>query len=67
MGESNSSVTRAWPIFGTLFERDSTGQSWLNPLLELCSDPVVSGATGRAEGNLHSALAAFDRPMMKAG
>jgi hypothetical protein len=34
-GEWNSSITRVWPVFLQLLDRDSTGKSWLKNLLEL--------------------------------
>jgi hypothetical protein len=35
MGEVNSSVTRVWPVFDTLFARDESGDQWLAGLLSL--------------------------------
>jgi hypothetical protein len=35
MGKFNSSVTRVWPVFDTLFSCDPTGSTWLNALLKL--------------------------------
>jgi hypothetical protein len=35
MGEVNSSVTRVWPVFDTLFAHDETGNKWLAQLLSL--------------------------------
>jgi hypothetical protein len=29
MGEYNSSVTRVWPVFDSLFHSDTTGTAWL--------------------------------------
>jgi hypothetical protein len=34
MGIFNSSVTRVWPVFDTLFAADSVGTYWLLPLLQ---------------------------------
>lgn len=32
-GKHNSSITRVWPVFLQLFDRDPTGKSWMNELL----------------------------------
>src|ERR1700680_1033960 len=35
MGNANSSVTRVWPVFDTLFYLDPSGQSWLLDFLKM--------------------------------
>jgi hypothetical protein len=44
-GEWNSSVTRVWPVFLQLLDRDSTGKSWLKDLLELAGKQNVLAAS----------------------
>lgn len=63
MGEYNSSITRAWPIFGSLFDSDSTGESWLNPLLEMCRRQIMPGTVGSSGGKIDPDLSSFDRPV----
>lgn len=33
MGDYNSSVTRVWPVFEYLLQKDVSGRTWLAPLL----------------------------------
>ena len=40
MGEANSSVTRVWPVFDTLFAADPSGGMWLGPFLGLARNRV---------------------------
>ena len=44
-GEWNSSVTRVWPVFLQLLDRESTGKSWLKDLLELAGKQNVLAAS----------------------
>jgi hypothetical protein len=48
MGEYNSSVTRVWPVFDSLFGRDPTGTTWLPMLLKLGS------RAGKVVQSIHS-------------
>lgn len=56
MGEVNSSVTRVWPVFDTLFASDLSGKSWLDRLLGLADCRFGSQA-----GLLVPSLGKFDR------
>ena len=37
MGKYDSSLTRVQPVFNALYKKDSTGKSWISPLLQLGS------------------------------
>jgi hypothetical protein len=45
MGEANSSVTRVWPVFDSLFAADPSGVQWLNGLLRMA--PRFTWPVGR--------------------
>jgi hypothetical protein len=64
MGESNSTVTRVWPVFDCLFHRDPTGASWLKPLLELGPRAALLDQKIRSDpGNLCPELSRIRRPL----
>jgi hypothetical protein len=56
MGEANSSVTRVWPVFDTLFASDPSGEMWLTKFLGLAGNRVCLQS-----GTLISALGKFDK------
>jgi hypothetical protein len=58
MGEANSSVTRVWPVFDSLFAADPSGVQWLNGLLRM-----APGFTGSDPGPLLPWLNEFDRKL----
>jgi hypothetical protein len=47
MGDRNSSVTRVWPVFEYLFQRDDTGSQWLSQLLSMGSLANLAGVRGK--------------------
>jgi hypothetical protein len=62
MGEFNSSVTRVWPIFDYLFNRDSTGIEWFPQLLRMGSEfASANHGIDNEPGPLLPHLAQFDR------
>lgn len=64
MGDFNSSVTRVWPAFDFLFNKDSTGATWLQPLLELCSiRDAAARISSTQTGALRPHLARFEQAL----
>lgn len=64
MGEKDSTVTRVWPVFDCLFQKDPTGASWLSKLLGMGS--IQGGAVQHEIGNpgcLLAELAQFERAL----
>ena len=64
MGEKDSTVTRVWPVFDSLFHKDPTGETWLSKLLSLGS---IQNEAVRREienpGCLLAELARFGRAL----
>lgn len=46
MGQKNSSITRVWPVFDFLLEKDDTGRSWLPQLLQLSGSGFPNSSPG---------------------
>ena len=58
MGEANSSVTRVWPVFDSLFAADPSGVQWLKGLLRMA--PRFNGSD---PGPLLPRLSNFDQKL----
>lgn len=63
MGESNSSVTRVWPVFDYLLQKDSTGSDWLPDLIELALRNSFSKPLALRVGKILPEISKFDRPI----
>ena len=63
MGNKNSSVTRVWPVFDQLLEKDPTGQTWLPQLVALGTGPLASELAGKDLGTLIPKVAEFSREL----
>jgi hypothetical protein len=65
MGEFNSSVTRVWPVFDSLFHGDGTGTTWLTSLLKLGSRAALvdQQIIHSNPGPILPKLARFERPL----
>lgn len=64
MGKFNSSITRVWPVFDLLLDRDANGTTWLKDLLRLApKSPLKQELLARPLGNLLPHLSEFTRPI----
>lgn len=66
MGEHNSSITRVWPVFDHLFDKDPTGASWFGDLLRMGSRAGKTDIASLVTGDLRPDLAKWGRPLPSA-